>query len=85
VHGMYFDALMRKIAGVTRYKVTQLVEGDFLFTLLLESEEFLPAVKGEIQARMARRFGIHDVKVVSVPEIVPEASGKFRYVTSEIQ
>lgn len=85
VHGMYFDAVMRNIAGVTRYKVTQLVEGDFLFTLLLESEEFLPVVKGEIQARMARRFGIHDVKVVSVPEIVPEASGKFRYVTSEIR
>jgi phenylacetate-CoA ligase len=84
VHGMYINALMRKIDGMKRFQVTQLAGSSFLFTLVLEAEEFLPDVKAEIQARMARRFGIDDVRVVSVPEIPSEASGKFRYVRSEM-
>ncbi len=82
VHGMYFDAVMRKIAGVKRYQVTQLERGGFEFRLVLDSPDLLPEVEAEIKARMDRRFGARDVVVKLVEAIPPEPSGKFRYVRS---
>lgn len=83
VHGMYFDAVMRKIAGVRRYQVIQLEGGGFEFRLVLDSAEILLDVEAEIKARMDRRFGVRDVVVKSVQAIPPEPSGKFRYIRSE--
>ena len=74
---------MGRIEGVKRYQITQLEDGGFEFKLVLESEERQAEVEAEIKARMGRRFGIRDVRILTVPAITPEPSGKIRYIRSK--
>jgi phenylacetate-CoA ligase len=84
MHGLALVYVVRDLPGVAKFKIVQ-ESVDRTTVRLVAGPEFDPAVVERIKAGMARRLGAGvaiDVEVVD--DIPPEASGKYRYVTSKV-
>ena len=84
MHGLALVYVVRDLPGVAKFKIVQ-ESVDRTTVRLVAGPEFDPAVVERIKTGMARRLGAGvaiDVEVVD--DIPPEASGKYRYVTSKV-
>ena len=84
MHGLALVYVVRDLPGVAKFKIVQETL-DRTRVLLVAGPDFEGAVVERIKSGMARRLGSGvaiDVEVVD--DIPPEASGKYRYVTSKV-
>jgi phenylacetate-CoA ligase len=82
MHGLSLIYVIRDLAGVKSFKVTQETRRLTRVELVTEAG-FDPSAVPAIVAGFKRRLGAAvDVQVQIVPSIAPEKSGKYRYIVS---
>jgi phenylacetate-CoA ligase len=84
MHGLALIYVVRDEPGISKFKIVQ-ESIDHTKVLLVPGSGFDPAVMQRIKDGMARRLGSNvliDVQILD--DIPPEASGKYRYVTSKV-
>lgn len=84
MHGLALIYVVRDLPGVAKFKIVQ-ESVDRTKVFLVAGSRFDPEVVERIRVGMARRLGSRvriDVEVVD--DILPEASGKYRYVVSKV-
>jgi phenylacetate-CoA ligase len=84
VHGTVFTAVLRRIEHINRFQIIQKTPDEFEVLVVTDSEFDMPEVEKKVKAGLRKRAGIKNIRVIRVPEIPTEASGKFRFVRSEI-
>jgi phenylacetate-CoA ligase len=84
MHGLALIYVVREIPGVRQFKIIQ----ESLHrtrVLLVTDPDFNEASVQAIRAGIAKRIGAQArIDVERVPDIAPEASGKHRYVVSQV-
>lgn len=84
MHGLALVYVVRSLPGVAKFKIVQ-ESVDRTRVLLVAGPDFDDAVVERIKGGMARRLGSTvAIDVELVDDILPEASGKYRYVTSKV-
>jgi phenylacetate-CoA ligase len=84
IHGNVFSAVLRRIKHVNRFQVIQKESDCFDILVVTNSEDVMSEVEKKVKAGLRRRVGIKNFRVIRVSEIPTEATGKFRFVRSEI-
>ena len=84
MHGLALIYTVRDLPGVERFKIVQ-HSRDLTEVLLVTNAHFDPASELRIMNDFKTRLGqAVEVRVSRVNEILPEKSGKFRYVVSHV-
>jgi long-subunit acyl-CoA synthetase (AMP-forming) len=83
VHGTYFEGLMRKVTGVQQFQVIQ-KKPDLFEILVVTDEEFTTDQEDFIRDKINLNLENARVEIKRTQSISKEASGKLRYVISEI-
>ena len=84
MHGLALIYVIRDLPGVAKFKIVQ-ESVDRTNVLLVAGPDFDHGVVERIKVGMARRLGAGvSIDVQVVDDILPEASGKYRYVTSKV-
>ncbi|MFT3759463.1 phenylacetate--CoA ligase family protein [Thauera sp.] len=84
MHGLALIYTVRDLPGVERFKIVQ-HSRDLTEVLLVTNAQFDPASELRIMNDFKTRLGqAVEVRVSRVNEILPEKSGKFRYVVSHV-
>ena len=84
MHGLALIYVLRKMSGIRAFKIVQESRALTRVILVTESdfaESTSAAITHEFQARLGEQV---EVRVERQAEILPEASGKFRYVVSKV-
>jgi len=84
VHGTVFTAIMHRIKHVNHFQVIQKEPDRFDALVVTDSGEAMPEIEKKIKSGFRKRAGIKNTRVIRVPEIPTEATGKFRFVRSEV-
>jgi len=85
MHGLALIYILRELAGLRTFKITQLDLTHTRVELVTEAG-FDPGNLDRIRAQFRRRLGEDvQIEVACVAAIPPEASGKYRYVVSHVQ
>jgi phenylacetate-CoA ligase len=85
VHSAFFTGFVKELEYVHNFQVNQKLPDSFEVLIVTETVEEALEVERFIQARMHKRLGTVDVCVKRVPAIPTEASGKLRFVRSEVE
>jgi hypothetical protein len=85
VHSSFFTEFMKELEYVHNFEVNQKLTDRFEVLIVADTEEEALEAERFIQARMHNRLGTVDVCVKRVPVILTEASGKLRFVRSEVE
>ncbi len=85
VHGGYFDNLIRKAPGVIHFQVVQKSPDKFDIFLVVDPDRYTPEGVTYISQNIQSFCGPVQVNIIKVDSIPAEASGKFRYVRSEVR
>jgi phenylacetate-CoA ligase len=84
MHGLALIYILRDQPGVEAFKIIQ-ESLERTRVLVVPNKAFDETTRTAIQTGLARRLGDRvDIVVELVEEIVPEKSGKFRYVVSHV-
>jgi phenylacetate-CoA ligase len=85
MHGLALIYVIRDLAGVQSFKIVQETRHSTSVQLVVDPTCDFAARRAEIVSGFKRRLGdAVEIKVERVTSIAPEASGKFRYVTSHV-
>jgi phenylacetate-CoA ligase len=84
VHGTYFEGLMREVVGVQQYQVIQ-KKTDLFEILVVSDEEFTTEQEDFIRDKINLHLENARVEIKRTQSISKEASGKLRYVRSEVK
>lgn len=84
MHGLALIYILRDVPGLRQFKIVQ--ESRLAVRVLLAPEHTLSqSTLHDIADRFKARLGANvEVEMVQVPNIPPEASGKYRYVVSRV-
>lgn len=85
MHGLALVYVLRDLPGIEAFKVTQ-ESIDLTRVQIVTGPAFQPDEVGLIIAGLKRRLGDEvAIQVERVDQLVPEASGKFRYIVSKVK
>ena len=84
VHSTFFTWFMKELEYMQNFQVIQKQPDSFEVLIVTDTEEEALESERFIQARMNKRLGTVDVCVKHVPVILTEASGKLRFIRSEV-
>jgi phenylacetate-CoA ligase len=84
VHGTYFEGLMREVVGVQQYQVIQ-KKPDLFEILVVSNEEFTTDQEDFIRDKINLHLEYAQVEIIRTQTISKEATGKLRYVISEVK
>jgi phenylacetate-CoA ligase len=84
MHGLALIYVVRELPGIQKFKIVQ-ESVDYTRVMVVPDTGFDDGVSSRIRDGMRKRLGA-DVRidVETVAEIPPEASGKYRYIVSEV-
>ena len=85
IHSTFFTWFMKELEYVHNFQVIQKLPDSFEVLIVTDAEEEAVEAERFIQARMHKRYGTVDVCVKRVPVILTEASGKLRFIRSEVE
>ena len=84
MHGLALVYILRDLPDVKAFKITQ-ESLDLTCVQVVAEAPLAPALLGKIEAGFKARLGADvRIEVEQVPAILPEKSGKFRYVVSKV-
>lgn len=84
MHGLALIYVLRALPGIERFKIVQ-HDVRHIEVLIVQGSEYIAANEHEVRTQFMRRLGTDvDVAVRVVDEIPREASGKYRYVVSQV-
>lgn len=84
MHGLALIYILRDLPGVAAFKIVQ-ESLDRTRVQVVPGDEFGLDTAARIKSGMTARLGEGvDIQVETVPEILPEKSGKYRYVVSRV-
>lgn len=84
MHGLALIYIIRDLPGVRKFKIVQHSLSETEVQLVLEPDFDRAHVPGIVQGFKRRLGESVEVRILEVPEIAAEASGKFRYVISKV-
>lgn len=84
VHGNFFEELTGEVTGVQQYQVIQ-KKPDLFEILVVSDEEFTTDQENFIRDRINKQLEYPQIEIKRTPSILKEASGKLRYVISEVK
>ena len=76
---------MKRLEYVQNFQVNQKLPDSFEVLIVTDTEEEARTAERYIQARIHKHLGTVDVCVKRVSAIPTKASGKFRFVRSEVE
>ena len=85
IHSNFFTGFMKELEFIQNFQVIQKLPDSFEVLIVTDTEEEALEAERFIQARMHKCLGTVDVCVKRVPVILTEASGKLRFIRSEVE
>jgi phenylacetate-CoA ligase len=84
MHGLALIYVLRDMPDVDAFRITQ-ESLDLTRVEVVPKEQLTPELAESIRSGLGARLGSDvTIEVIPVPEITPEKSGKYRYVTSKV-
>lgn len=84
VHGSFFSAMVKRAKGVKNFQIIQ-KKPDRFEIFVINDEFFTEDEEQYIRRRIEHVLGPLEVDIIQVESIPTEASGKFRFVRSEVE
>ena len=83
VHSALMNHVFRSVEGIAEFQVIQKAR-DLLIANIVGNGRLSDGAKQLIREKICEHMGRVDIQINLVGKILPEKSGKFRYVISEI-